>query len=466
MFSGDNGPMGLFGAIASVANSFQLVPSGTATTGDSASTAPAASAAVPALPPATAPQPPQTGPLGGQAGVIAARQGATAVRDGYLGDLGALFTPVDGAPSLGDSLAAFAQSWRALAASPHDPALAGAVISQGDAFAGTVRGLSAGVEAMAARMGNDVTAGLADLNQTLTDIYHQNRAIATQAALNNPSDQEEARRGALVAKVVDMTGANVFPRENRAIALYTPSGQALLDGRPTRFTSTADTAPATADAVSADGRITDGRLGALLRLAADGSRATPPRTSDPAPDAEVIRKARSQLDTTATIALGRTKFKQPTTFADAFDMADTGASGELGFGFFIGTGRNDLAVNPALLSGDKSLKPAAIAPVVTSLATGGRQLAADGLTLTNANYGQFARQLSQNWAGLGNGASRDARVAEAANALVADRGQTGAPVDVQGEVAALSTVQDALGTTRRIGHSLVDLLRTLEPLAA
>ena len=458
--------MGLFGAIASVASNFQLVPSGTAAAGDNAAGATPAVAALPAPSPAAAPQPPLTAPPGGQAGAIAARQGATAVRDDYLGDLGALFTPVDGTPSLGDGLIAFAQSWRALAASPRDPALAGAVISQGDAFAGTVRTLSAGVEAMAGRMGKDVTAGLADLNQTLVDIHHQNRAIATQAALNNPSDQEEAQRAALVAKVVDMTGANVFPRENRGIALYTPGGQALLDGRPTRFTSTADTAPAPAGAVSADGRITDGRLGALVRIAADGSRATPPRASDPAPDAEVIRKLRSQLDTVTAIALGRTKFKQPTTFADAYDMADTGNSADLGFGFFVGTSRNDLQVNPALLAGDKSLKPTAVAPVVASLAAGGRQLAADGLTLTNTNYGQFARQVGQNWAGLGRGASLDARVAKVANALVADRSQTGSSVDVQGEVAALSTVQDALGTTRRIGHSLVDLLRALEPLAA
>jgi len=464
--------MGLFGAIASVANGFQLVPTGTqsgsdaasAPTGTDAAAAPALLAAQAQAP--LAPLTPLSGPLRAQANEIAARASGASVRGGYLGELGALFAPAEGSPGLGASYEAFAQSWRGLAANPRDPALAQTVIQRGDTLAGSVRTLAGGVETLATRIGGDVTAGLQDLNQTLVDIHHENRTIATQAALDQPSDDDEAKRDALVAKVVDMTGANVFPRENRGVALYTASGQVLLDGRPSQFTSTAATGPVPINAVSADGKITDGRLGALLRLAADGSKATPPRAPDPAPDAEIVRKLRSQLDAVAGTALARTKPKQPTSLSDAYDMAIPGNSSELGFGFFVGTGRHDLQVNPDLLSGAKTLKTDAATAVTASLGAGGRQLAADGLNLSNASYGQFAGLVANIWGGLGAGADRDAKIATTANTLMTGYRQSGGTIDVQSEVTALTTVQDALGTTRRIGHALGDFLRSLEQVAA
>lgn len=463
--------MGLFGAIASVANGFQLVPAGTQSGTDAASTPAGSDAvaniAVASVPPPARPLPPLSGPLRSQANEIAARASGSSVRGDYLSEVGTLFAPADGSPGLAGGFETFGQSWRRLAAAPRDPALAQAVVRQGDAFAGSVRSLAGGVEKLAARIGDDVTAGLKTLNQTLVEIHHENRAIATQAALDQPSDDEEAKRDALLATVVDMTGANVFPRENRGVALYTASGQMLLDGRPGQFTSTAATDPVPLGAVSADGKITDGKLGALLRLAADGSKATPPRPADPAPDAEIVRKLRSQLDAVTNIALGRTRPKQPTSLSDAYDMAIPGDNKELGFGFFVGSNRHDLQVNPDLLSGARTLKPDAATAVAASLAAPGRQLTADGLTLANTSYGQFAGTVANIWNGLGAGAGRDAKIATAANALMDSYRQNGAPsIDLQGAVASLTTVQDALGTTRRIGHALGDFLRALDQIAA
>ena len=462
--------MGLFGAIASVANGFQLVPPGAAGGSEGAPASPAtadgSSPIILATVPSATPVPsPVSGPLRAQANEIAARQTAASTRDGYLGELGALFSPTDGSSGLAGGFDAFVRSWRDFAAAPRDPDRAQTVIRQGDALASGVRTLAAGVEKLAARMGEDVTAGLTDLNQTLIEIHRHNRAIATQAALERPSTDEEARRDALVAKAVDMTGANVFPRENRGIALYTAGGQVLIDGRASQFTSTAATGPAPAGAVVADGRISDGRLGALLRLAADGSRANPPRPADPAPDAEIIRKLRSQLDTVATTALGRTKPKQPTSFADSYDMAIPGSNQDLGFGFFIGNGRHDLQVSPELLSGAKTLKTDAAPAAATALTAGGRQLSADGLPAA-ASYGQFVGTVARCWGALGAGAGRDAKIATAANALMTGYRQTGGIVDVQTEVGSLATIQDALGTTRRIGHALGDFLRALDQVAA
>ncbi len=459
--------MGLFGAIASVANSFQLVPPGTQSAPDAAPTPAPLDTPVALLASlATPPPAPLTGPLRAQASEISARQCATSVRESYFSELGTLFAPTEGAPGLSTDFMAFAKSWRDLAATPRDPALAQQVIQRGQALAGTVRRLSGGVESLASLIGNDVTTGLQDLNQTLVAIYRENRTIATSAALKRPSEDEEARRDTLISKIVDMTGANVFPRENRGIALYTATGQPLLDGRPTQFTSTAATSPPPPGAVSADGRIGDGRLGALLRLAADGSRAVPPRPADPAPDAEIIRKLRSQLDVVTNTALGRTRPKQPTSFSDAYDMAMVGRGPELGFGFFVGANRQTLDVNPELVSGTKTLKPDAATAAATSLNAGGRLLTADGLSLTNSSYGQFATTMSDHWNWLSGAATRDAKVADVAGTLMDATRAKGTAIDIPSEVSALTTVQDALSSTRRIGLALGDFLRVLDQIAA
>ncbi len=459
--------MGLFGAIASVANGFKLVPPGTPGGADSA--APASAADIAAVPSASSDLLPAVrlpGALRAQISAISVHKTTSAVRDDYLAELGALFAQGENAPDLGTSFDGFVKACRALAASPRDAERGREAVKAGETLAGTVRALAQGVEKLAERMGGDAAVGLQHLNQTLIAIHRENRTIATQAALNRPSDEDECRRDALVANVVEMTGANVFPRENRGVALYTANGQPLLDGRPYQFSSTASSDPAPAGAISADGSITDGRLGALLRLGADGSRATPPRMADCAPDGEILRKLRSQLDGVAATMLGRTRPKQPTTLADAYDMAPPASPTELGFGFFIGSNRANLQINPELLSGAKTTKPEAMPAVANSLCAGGRQFNADGLNLTAASYSQFVFRISDSWSKLCSGASRETKVADTASNLMSDYRQNGSAINFQTEVTGLATIQDALATSRRIAHSLGELLRTLDQVAA
>jgi len=466
--------MGLFGAIASVASEFRILPSGAANPSDAgirptpsatdtgtptAPTAPTPANAVPTAPAAAAPPTPVlrplTGALGAQVSDIAARQGAAEVRDSTLHDIGTLFGSNAGTSDLGSSLDAFAQAWQQLAADPATPDGQQEVITHGGTLAATVRSLSQGVEDLSARLNDAATAGIKDLNQTLSDIHQTNRVIVSQAALNRPTDETEAQRDQLVAKVVDLTGANFFRRENKTIALFTSGGQALLDQRPTRFTRAGSGQPAAPDAVPADGRIDNGRLGALLRLTADGSRQTPPQRPSPDPGSEVIRKLRSQLDAVANIVLGRSRAnKQPTSFADAYDSAPVTDDSQLSSGFFIGRNRLSLDVNPDLVAGTRTLKTNAAPAVATSLTTRGRQLPVDGLPVPATSYPALVNAVTNAWTALSDNASRDARVAEAANTLMTSQTQGAGSPDLQTGMSRLQTLQTALGSTRQIGHSL------------
>jgi flagellar hook-associated protein 1 FlgK len=481
--------MGLFGAIASAASEFRILPSGPQGLPDAGSRPPladpgpaTATPATPAPAPTPAPTPPVlrplTGALGAQVSDIAARQSAAEVRDSYLQDIGTLFGSNAGTPGLSGHFDAFAKAWQHLAANPSDPAGQQEVVNQGSSLALTVRSLSQGVEGLAGRLNDAVTAGLNDLNQTLSDIHQANRVIVSQNALNRPTDLAEAHRDQLVTKVVDLTGANVFPRENKTIALFTPNGQALLDQRPTRFTRTgpataasgtttsAASGTAAGAAVPADGRIDSGRLGALLRLTADGSRQTPPQRVNPDPGTEIIRKLRSQLDAVAGIVLGRSRANQPTSFADAYDSTPATADGQLPHGFFIGSNRQSLQVNPTLLAGTVTLKTNAAPAVATSLAAERRQIPADGLPAPATSYAGLVGNVSATWNRVSGAAAREARVADAANTLMTSQTQESRAIDLQAEMTKLQTLQSALGSTHQIGHSLGAFMAALGQRAA
>ena len=480
--------MSILGAIASAANGFRLLPLGLpafdplsdaaahppvpldAVVAEAASTEPPDSsttaAALPVVPRLLRPL---TGALRAQSGEIAARQGAAVVRGAVLQQVGSLFQAGDAVPDLSSAFDNFVRGWQNLATDPNDAAGRQALINHGDTLAGVVRTLSEGVETLAGAMTDAVAAGVADLNQSLGDIHRCNRVIVTQTALGQSSGEAEAERDQLVAKVVEVTGANVFPRENNGVALFTTGGQALLDQRPTCFT-TAEAGrgvePQSKDGVLAEGRITDGRLGALLRLSADGSRQTPPSRATPDITSEVVRKLRSQLDTLAATLLGRSRPNQPTSFADAYETVRPTAVDQLNSGFFVGGDRRTLSVNPDLLDGIRTVKTSAAASAANALMAGNRQFFADGLAVAG-NAGGFADTVTALWSRGSEAARRDAQVADAANDLMAAHRQTptGA-IDLQGEVTKLQTLQTALGTTSQIAHALGPLLGVLDQIAA
>ena len=113
------------------------------------------------------------------------------------------------------------------------------------------------------------------------------------------------------------------------------------------------------------------------------------------------------------------------------------------------------------------LKVGDAAPAVTaSLTVNGRQIAADGLNLPGGSYGQLAGVVSGFWSWLSGGASREAKIAEAANCLMDNYRQSTGSVDIQGEVTKLGTIQGALASSRQINHALDDFLNVLDQVAA
>ncbi|MEI6986187.1 MAG: hypothetical protein WCK65_08665, partial [Rhodospirillaceae bacterium] len=142
------------------------------------------------------------------------------------------------------------------------------------------------------------------------------------------------------------------------------------------------------------------------------------------------------------------------------------ANDQLANGFFVGSGRLTIELNQELADGSKTLKPGAAALVNASLKATTRKFAADGLA-GSGSYSNLVGSIDQNWNRCAKVAAREAKVADAANIIMAAHRQSpAATIDLETEVTNLQTLQTALGSTNNIGHSLGELLDALDRLAA
>ncbi|MEI8393968.1 MAG: hypothetical protein WCF85_04475 [Rhodospirillaceae bacterium] len=466
--------MGIFGAIASTANGFRAIPPGALPPAPVDTAAPSLRPAAvesqspntPAVPVAApSPRRPLTGALSLEAGEIGARRTGALQRNAVLQDVSTLFSPPEN--DLGAAFNKFVEGWAAFSGNPDNPETGRNLIKHGEALAGAIRTLSAGTEEISTRLSASTAAGVDELNRTLVDIHLENRAIVSRVALDRDTGDLEAKRDGLVSRVVELTGANLFPRENKGASLVTPGGQVLLDEHPTRFTAPGQPPdPASPGAVPAEGAITGGRLGALLAMSTDGSRSTPPRKAAADPGSEIVRKLRSQLDAATNTLLGRSRINQPASFADAYDSVVPKSADALGSGFFLGDNRLTVAVNPALLNGSRTLKDNAAPNVLSSLTATNRQFITDGFTISGFGYSGLLKAVTAQWTGVADNANVEAQVAVAADSLMTRRRERPGPVDLPGEVTRLQQLQTALGSTGRIGHSLGEFLGAIGGTAA
>ena len=150
-------------------------------------------------------------------------------------------------------------------------------------------------------------------------------------------------------------------------------------------------------------------------------------------------------------------------FADAYDSAATGA-GELGLGFFGGSGRFDLAVDASLLNGTLTLKRASAEAVGAAMADRGRAFSAGGLTLSSVSYAGMAAGVVVALSGAG----AIVRARQLDTTLVRDtiesRFQGAVGVNIDEELANLQLIQNAYAASARIMtvvQSLFDILNNI-----
>jgi flagellar hook-associated protein 1 FlgK len=395
------------------------------------------------------------GALRTQAEDLTARAGGSDVRHACMQRLmTALGASGGGNPTLVGYADQFAAAWKTLEILPNDNAARQQVIYAADVFSGEIRHISQGVEDLDGAMKDELHAGLDTLNDLFRQVGDLNAAIDTRAGgTSEGGTSDGAGRGSLLRQIGDLVGVHTLERSDGRIAIFTASGVPLVDREAGQLSleggglslRTGDGARNVSD------HIRDGRIGTLYAMSRDGSTLTPPQPPRPDQGQEIIRKLRAQLDAYARAFVTPAGPGEPSSVTAAYDAAQPVQDGELASGFFTGTDRLTLAVNPQILSGEALVKAAAGKTVAEAASAHGRALFTEGLAMRNATYSGMAAGLTGQW------------VAAASTAATRCATDTAARDSFETRARAVSAVslEDEIGTLHRFQASHMDALRVM-----
>ncbi len=389
--------------------------------------------------------------LKGQVEVLTAREGQAATQAGYMRELGDLLRTSGGKPLLNSYASGFQSAWKTLESSPESRTAKLQLVQAADRFAGEIRRVSDGVEALGRSMHSDLQRSVAGANGLLKDIAAINEQIGAGLS-GNAALSALDRRDQLVKDLNSHIGVRSIARADGRIALFTGSGMMLLDAAPASLSVTGSsvTLSVGGSTTPVNDHLKDGKIGALLAMVRDGSTGNPPTPASDEPTAEIIRKLRSQLDGLAKEFVGETKPGQPPSFRDAYDGAKPVKPGEMSSGFFQGKDRFTLSVNQRLLDDRETIKQSAIAPAVRALNATGRALDADGIKVGDSSYVGMVNAFTGNWMTVAKATNDQHRQEKVARQLVDERHHAKTGVNLDEEIANLQHLQVAYAASARV----------------
>lgn len=367
-----------------------------------------------------------------------------------------------GTPPLTEALQKFQAAWQQLDANPQDAVLQSQIVLYGDDLSRELQRLTRGVDDIEKQLNTDITNSVNTLNESLAAIDKLNTDILATRGTGNPTLALEDRRDQLVREVASMMSIRTVERADGKLSVFTSSGLSLVDAAPAKFSYQDGVLRSSSSDLALNGHIRDGQLGGLLELAADGSKSDPPQAASTQPAAEILRKLKSQIEAVGQAFLAPTQPGEPTSFADAYNNAQPVGDGELANRFFVGTNSGNIAVNPALLSGELKVKNSAVAQVSLSLTATGRSVNADGLRLTGVSYNSMVTGMIGSWSANSKIAQEQATIATDFKSQLELRYRNSTGVNMDEEIAMLQVLQRNYSAAARVMQTVNNMLDAIE----
>lgn len=389
--------------------------------------------------------------LRGQVEDLTSRNGGSAVQSTYMQQLGDLLRTTNGTPLINDYATKFQSAWSTLATSPEDETAQYQLVQAADNFSREIRRVSEGVEQMDRAMKTDMDDSLTKVNGLLKDINQINNDIVSLKSQGAAANEVADKRDGLIRELSGYMSIRTVDRPDGRIAIFTPSGLGLVDSEPANLSFDGGNINLQVgnQVTAINGHLTEGKLGALLKMRQDGSLTDPPTPASGDPATEVIRKLRSQLDEFAKAFTSATKPGEPTSFKDAYDNA-LSKDGEQGEQFFTGTDRFTIAVNSKLLDNTAKIKGSAVNDVVAALKAPGRTLTADGLKLTDTTYGGMIGGITGSWMATAKSVNDKQTSDKESMQLLTERYHSQTGVNIDEEIAQLQQLQTSYQASARV----------------
>lgn len=395
----------------------------------------------------------------------------------FLGAVERVIGTPDDPSSLAARLSAFEAGLVSASANPENASALRTAVTRGSELTAALHRASTEVQRQRTEADGAIGQAVNRLNELLVEIRNFNVQISTHSARDSYAASLQDQRQALVDQVSEYIPVRQVPRENGAIALFTPGGAILLDGNPATLgfdtanivaphmtlgngllsglTINGITVPSSGSGSPVDG----GRLAALFTV-----------RDDLAPDAQ------AQLDAAARDLIER--FQDPALDAtrapgDPGLLADGGlafaAINEVGISGRIAV---NAMVNPEQGGAAWRLRDglgavAEGAPGNGSLIAQLAQALGDGRSLASGDLGSGPRSAAGHLAAMNTRLGQDRLTADQAlsfatarhSELVEMELQTG--VDSDAEMQKLLLIEQAYAANARMIQTIDDMMQTI-----
>ncbi|WP_029007953.1 flagellar hook-associated protein FlgK [Azospirillum halopraeferens] len=395
---------------------------------------------------------------------LIAREGSSAARNTYMTKLGDLMRTTGGEPLLNKYASEFSAAWRTLETTPENEVASYQLVQSANTFATEIRRVAEGVEALDRELRNDLSTSMKELNRLLSEVDKVNKEIVSLRSYGNAANEVADKRDGLIRQISELVGVRTVDRPDGRVALFTPSGLALVDAAPANiaFDGGRIVLQIGNSVQDVSEQMKEGKIGALYNMVRDGSQSDPPQPVSADPSSEIIRKLRSQLDTYARAFVAPTKPGEPTSFADAYDKARPLVEGEQDIKFFVGNDRFTLRVNDKILNNEAKIKNSAIRDVVTAINASGRSLTADGLRVEDATYAGMASNITGMLMSTAKSVNDTFNFDKGAKELIQERYHSLTGVNIDEEIAMLQQLQTSYAASARVMQVTNSMFDALE----
>jgi flagellar hook-associated protein 1 FlgK len=386
---------------------------------------------------------------------------AADVTNTYLQQVQTLFGQVNDGQSLGDMVNKFSSALQTLSTSPDDPVAQQSAVSTGQSIAQKLNSLSSGIQQIRSGADSQIATDVQTVNTQLQNIAQYNSAITHAIATGQSTATLEDQRDKALDQVAKLMGVQDFVRPDGTMVVLSTTGQVLADSTAAALSYTAAgtvsagtvLSPLKIGNIDITKDTTSGEIGALLSLR---------DTQLPNLTAELnqftnnlFSAAQSANLGTANSGLGATNdanhFFAGVDLTSGIDNAGTIQV------------HPDLVGNPSLLDGPASNPDPSISQALSTAINAPIAFAAAG------NFGTGSTVTLSNYAGQILGQTASATAAASDNAKFQDNLQTSfaarassvSGVNVDQELADLSTFQNMYAASAHVLSAVDNMLNTL-----
>jgi flagellar hook-associated protein 1 FlgK len=389
--------------------------------------------------------------------------GYTSTQNGYMQQVQTILDSTSSDPQLSSDVANFASAWNQYASAPEDDIQQANVINAAQTLVNDVNSVSSQVTQLGISVDTDITNNVATLNGYLQQVSSLNSELSAASTSNQPTADLQDQMDQLVNKISGLTSVTVQSRPNGQSALYTPSGQLMVDGTSVQNFSTASTGTGLIIVSQNGSDVTSAFSGGSLQAALQFVDTSTSAANSTTPGVGTIAKLNAQI-TALTNAF--TDTTNPNSFASTYAEAVTSstatgapqAGDDVASTFFTTSG--SFAVNANLLSSAASLPQSGVQAIASSF-NNTQNYTASGLSASNATYATLTTAILSNFQQAANNISTLSTTATSQQTYYQQALSNATGVNIDTELANLVAYQNSYAASAHVISTVNQMMTTL-----